>query len=181
MRLIDIERLLPGIFQRTVRPGNPLYGILQVMELLHAPSEEILDHLESFFDPYRTPDEFVFFLARWVDLERLIGKRSQGASPDANSFPSGVGRLRELILAAAYLSKWRGTSRGLIKFLETATGLTGFEINENPLGENSVERPFHVVIRVPSGADRYRELIETIVEMEKPAYVTSDLEFRDSA
>ena len=123
MRRAEIERLLPAVFQRTVRDGEILAALLDVMETLHAPSEEALAHVERFFDPRRAPDAFVPTLARWVDLDRiLINEGGSGGDPLA----SGVGRLRELIAIAAELARWQGTRRGLLLFLETATGVPGF-------------------------------------------------------
>jgi len=178
MKQSEIETLLPEVFQRTIRPESPLSAILEVMEILHAPSEEILDHLDEYFDPYRTPDRFVPYLARWVDLERFLGdfpEELSAASPP--SFPSGLGRLRELIMTAAFLSKWRGTTKGLLHFLETATGAKGFEIHERVPDIEGRRRPFHILVRAPKSTKPYRELIEQIVETENPAYVTYDLEF----
>ena len=185
MKRNEIEQLLPEVFRRTVRPGNPLFALLEVMEALHAPSEEVLAELDLYFDPYRTPDHFVPYLARWVDLHRFLSElpepQREGETGAAASvpFPSGLGRLRELISAAAFLSKWRGTSRGLMRFLETAVGLEGFEIDETVPGPEGRPKPFYLLIKAPADAERYRALIERIVEMEKPAYVTYDLEFRE--
>jgi len=173
MRQTEIEQLLPGVFQRTAVPGSPLYALLGVMEALHAPSEAVLAGLEQTFNPYHTPDRFVPYLSGWVDLERLI--LAQG--DPATTFPPGLGRLRGLIAAAAYLSKWRGTARGLLRFLEVATGVKGFEIDEAVTGPAGRPLPFHIRVRAPAGAEPYRELVERIVEMEKPAYVTFDLAF----
>ena len=94
-------------------------------------------------------------------------------------YPAGTGRLREVIAAAAYLSKWRGTAQGLLRFLETATGIDGFRIEEQVLDANGEHRPFHIRVRSPASAQAYRPLIERIVEMEKPAYVTYELQFDD--
>jgi phage tail-like protein len=176
MKQIEIERLLPEVFQRTVRPGNPLFALLAVMEALHVPSEEVLARLEAFFHPYRAPDRFVPFLARWVDLARLLSDDPEDFD-DWPAFPSGLGRLRELIVAAAFLSKWRGTARGLQSFLETATGLRGFEIDEQVFGADGQSIPFHIRVNAPAGGQAYRVLIERIIEMEKPAYVTYELAF----
>ena len=88
-----------------------------------------------------------------------------------------MGCLRELVAAAAYLSKWRGTMRGLTLFLETATGAPGFEINENVPDSDGSLRPYHIRVRAPEGVVSHRRLIEMIIEQEKPAYVTYDLEF----
>lgn len=181
MKRNEIDNLLPAVFQRTIRPGNPLAALLEVMEALHAPSEGILERLDAFFAPYRTPDRFVPYLARWVDMEWLLADGPQGFGPgfglDAPSFPSGVGRLRELITAAAFLSKWRGTARGLLRFLEMATGARGFEIHEHVPGPDGKPRPFHLLIRAPAETAAYRALLERIVEMEKPAYTTYEIEF----
>ncbi len=72
MKRTEIEQLLPGIFQRTVQPGTPIFALLEIMEALPAPDETILNTLDSFFDPHRAPDAFVPFLASWVDLDRLL-------------------------------------------------------------------------------------------------------------
>ena len=181
MKRNEIELLLPEVFRRTVRPGNPLYALLEVMEALHAPSEEVLAELDLYLDPYRAPDTLVPYLARWVDLQRFLAEfpESKGASggPSSVPFAGGLGRLRDLIAAAASLSKWRGTARGLLRFLETATGVQGFEIDERVPGPDGKPRPFHLGIRAPAEAARYQALVERIIEMEKPAYVTYTLTF----
>jgi phage tail-like protein len=185
MKPNEIAHLLPGIFQRTLRPENPLSALLDVMDGLNAIPEETLDHLDAFFNPYRTPDRFVPFLADWVDLEWLLvqspGERLLTGAPP---LPSGLGRLRELVAASAALAKKRGTARGLVLFLETATGIPGFVIQENEScsGEGgqpapAKPRPFHLCICAPKASLPYRVLIERIIEFEKPAYVTYDLIF----
>ncbi len=183
MKRNEIEQLLPEVFRRTVRAGNPLFALLEVMETLHAPSEEVLAELDRYFDPYRTPDHFVPYLARWVDLHRFLSElpapETEGETGAASAVPfaSGLGRLRELISAAAYLSKWRGTARGLLRFLETAVGREGFEIDETVPGPDGRPRPFHLLIKAPADVQHLTALIERIVEMEKPAYVTYELVF----
>src|SRR5437867_568117 len=132
MKCGEIERLLPSVFQRTLHAGGPLGCLLEVMEALHAPAEGVLAGLDAKFDTRRTEDGFVPFLARWVDLERIFEPQASGASSTARPpISTGLGRLRELTAAAAWLSKWRGTARGLRRFLHTATGETHFEIKEN--------------------------------------------------
>ncbi|HXJ93706.1 MAG TPA: hypothetical protein VMT20_12710 [Terriglobia bacterium] len=180
MKQSEIEHLLPGVFQRTLRQGNPLSALLDVMEALQAPSEAKLRTLEANFDPRRAPDGFVPFLARWVDLDRLFDKAVEAVRPGGTAprlLPTSLGRLRELVATAAHLSQWRGTSKGLMLFLETATGLRGFEIEERFAGTEGKLRPFHFLVRAPREAASYRTLVERIVESEKPAYVTYDIEF----
>jgi len=168
-----IERYLPGVIQRTAVPGGVLFGLLEVMEALQAPSEAVLAQLDAYFDPYRAPDSFIPYLASWVDLDPVwIPAHTAGLLP---SFPGGLGRLRNLIALAADLSKWRGTARGLLLFLKTATGVQGYAIEENPPAADGRPSAFHLRIRVPPAAASYRALIERIVELEKPAYVTYEL------
>ena len=183
MRAEDIARLLPEVFQRTLAPGSPLDALLQFMESLHRPSEQTLAHLDETFDPYRTPDRFVPFLAHWVDLERFFSEKHEASSePQSSPAPisSGLGRLRNLIVAAVHLSQWRGTAQGLKQFLETATGVQGFELDEQVLGADGSPRPYHVRVCVPKAAAEHEGLIRRIVEQEKPAYVTYEIELMQS-
>ena len=185
MTAAQIKRLLPSVFQDTADARTPLRAILDVMEAMHAPSESVLDHLETYFDPYRAPDAFVPFLASWVDLESVLDcPRASGPSRDSARVPSlstGIGRLRELTAAAVSLSKWRGTRKGLSLFLETATGVSGFLIDEVTTNQDGKPVPFHIRITAPAAAAEHRTLIARIVELEKPAYVTSDLRFAPPA
>ena len=177
MKQAEIATLLPGVFQRAIRPGTPLAALLAVMEAQHAPVEALLVELDGYFDPYRAPDLFVTLLAGWVDLDRLFAAPPE-ALDEANIrhlYAPGLGRLRELVAAAAYLSRWRGTAHGLVRFLETAVGVTGFAVEEHVPGEDGRPRPFHIRVHVPAGAARFRPLITRIVELEKPAYVTYEL------
>ena len=73
--------------------------------------------------------------------------------------------------------RWRGTARGLIQFLETAPGVEGVKIDERPLGPDQQPLPFHMIIHMPAAAQDYRVLIERIVRMEKPAYMTYQILF----
>lgn len=178
MKQNEIEHLLPGVFQRTLRQNSSLAAVLAVMEALHAPSEDVVQRLDSTFDPRRTAADFVPFLARWVDLDWLFeatGSRGQ-VSQCRSTVTTGLARLRELIARASLLSQWRGTAKGLVLFLETATGMTGFVVNEQ-VTENGRQRGFHVHIRGPAEAAPHRRMIERIINSEKPAYVTFDLDF----
>jgi phage tail-like protein len=178
MKSAEIERLLPSVFQRVVREQNPLRALLEVMEGLHRPSEGILQRLDATFDPRRAPEPFVPFLARWVDLERLLVEPGEGswARRLRPTISTGLGRLRELIAGAAFLSKWRGTRQGLLRFLRTATGEEGFEIREN-VDSQGRPRLFHIVVCAPAALQPHRALMERIIDLEKPAYVTSELVF----
>jgi phage tail-like protein len=168
-----IKNLLPAMFRQASREGGPLSSIFGVMEALHEKTETTLSELDRVFAPLRTDDPFVPFLSKWVDLDWIIGDADGGPSPiDTACF-------RELIAIAWYLSQWRGTARGLLLFLETATGVQGFAVSENITDEKGHPLPFHIEIAVPKDAGGMIHLIERIVENEKPAYVTYSLKVMD--
>lgn len=177
MKQNEIKSLLPGVFQRTTAtPENPINAILAVMEDFHAPSEDILGRLEEYFNPYLTPSRFVPFLAGWVDLQRLLVEDADVYdTSNLPPYPAGTERLRDLIATASELARWRGTLRGLKGFLETATGVDDFGILEEPEGPDHRPQPFHMTIRIPAAGKPYRALIERIIRMEKPAYMTYDI------
>jgi phage tail-like protein len=166
----NIKALLPAIFQRAAGQQNLLNALVDSMEALQSPTEAIIENIDLYFDPYRAPEPFVFLLAHWVDLDSLWNRLHE-----QSQFSGGIGRLRELVAAASTLSRWRGTSTGLILFLQTATGLSDFRIDEEVLDQGGVPRPFHIRIIMPAGAAPYRALIERIIALEKPAYMTHEL------
>jgi phage tail-like protein len=166
-----IESLLPANFRRAVQPRSPLAALLDVMEALHAPSEEVLAGLDRYFDSRRTPDRFVPSLARWLDQGPLLDR--VGDELGAGEFPSGNGRLREVVALAAWFSRWRGTRRGMIAYLEVGTGVRGFDVEEHAGG-----RAFHLRFTAPAEAEPYRTLVEAIIEQEKPACTTYELAFQ---
>ncbi|EAU62272.1 phage tail protein [Stigmatella aurantiaca] len=163
MRSAELVQLLPGVFQQAPQMGLRLKALLDAMEGFHAPSEAALAEVDALFDPRRTPDGFVSFLARWMDLELPV--------------TTGLGRLRELVAAGAELSQWRGTARGLLLFLSTATGRRDFELDECVLGPDGIPRAFHICLRAPEELMPHRALLEQIIHREKPAYVTYELHF----
>lgn len=180
MKRTAIEQLLPEIIRRTAGAGSPLAAILDVMEGLHAPSEQLLGRIDQVFNPYATDARFVPWLACWLDLERFFSPAAGDPARPGEPISTGSGRLRELIARAAWLSKWRGTGRGLLAFLETATGATGFALDEQWADGSGAPRPFHVRVRVPGALAPHHALIARIVESEKPAYVTADIIYEDS-
>lgn len=159
MRSRQIAHLLPFVMRRAIEFSPPLGAILGVMEAMHAPSEAALRRFHEVVNPYAAPERFVPYIAGWAGLEPVLDERGE--------ISSGTARLRELVAASNRLAKWRGTARGLILFLEIATGLRGYSIDE--------PRPFHFVLTLPAGAAAHRPLIERIVSSEKPAYVTAEI------
>lgn len=159
MKSRQIAHLLPVVMRRALEFSSPLEAVLGVMEAMHAPSEAALRNFHDVVNPYAAPERFVPYLASWIGLEPVLDERGR--------ISSGVSRLRELVAASNMLAKWRGTARGLLLFLEIATGLQGFTVDE--------PRPFHFVLTLPADAAAHRPLIERIVSSEKPAYVTAEI------
>jgi phage tail-like protein len=169
MKRDDITAILPSMFRSAAGNGSPLSAILDTMEALHVRTETLLANLDAVFDPMETDDAMVPFLAGWVDLDWLTACPGSGLDTGATA---GRENVRKLISLAWYLSKWRGTARGLKLFLETATGVNGFSISESVADRSGRPLPFHITVSVPPEVMDRRYMIERIIENEKPAYVT---------
>jgi phage tail-like protein len=171
-----VERL-PDVFkQAATGERNPLAAVLGVMEELHARDEEILAGFGRYVDPRRMPDEFVTYLATWVDYGWLLLDPPENPYADVERpFAGGLGRLRELVASAASESKWRGTSAGLVRMLERATGVQGYHVEETVTDKSGRQLPFHVRVIVPRQAEQYLDLVRRIVQHEKPAHVIASV------
>jgi phage tail-like protein len=180
-----IGRLLPGVFQSAlhpaqagvVEPDRRLAAVLGVMETLQTPVEAVLDSLHRHLDPRQAPPRFVPYLAGWVDLDWLLLATPDQPAATATPLASGMGHLRELVAAAVEIARWRGTAGGLLRFLDTATGIPGFGVEENVTGDPPIPRAFHLRILAPAAAEPYQPLIERVIVAEKPAYATYELVF----
>ena len=184
----EIIKLLPQVMQRSATdwdkslPPNPMMAIIQVMcDMLH-PVDAGLSAFEFYLDPRRAPEAFVPMLARWVDLDRLF-EPQQGDTrlQPRNVFSSGLGRLRELIACATDLSKERGTKEGLIRFLKIATGCVDFTIEEKVFGRDKLQLPFHIRVIGPPEAQPFDRLIRRIIDSERPAFVTYEIEYKQES
>ena len=180
MEVKQIIKLLPYVYQEACNEGSSLMALLNSMETLHKKTENQLEVLDETFDVRRTTPDFVYFLAGWVDMFDVLSQKGEfllGDGSEKRDLVSGLGRLRELIMQSAEIARWRGTSKGLIKFLEIATGLEGYKIEECITGNDNHEKAFHIRIKAPFQSKSMRSLVKRIIELEKPAYVTYELEF----
>ena len=178
MKRQAIESLLPSVYRRAAVEGSVLSALIDVMQMLHEPSIDVLARVDAYFDPRRAPDAFIPYLGQWVDLDRFYDQSFRGGDDDLQApISPGLARLRELIHFAAHLSRWRGTHQGLIDFLQVATGVVGFEVSDQVLDDDGSARPFHIRVSVPEAARVHLAIVRRIIESEKPAYVTYDHRF----
>ncbi len=152
---------LPGIY----RDNQFLGRFLLIFESILGPIERTVDNISQYFNPDLTPPECVAWLGSWLGLvldERWPEERRRG-----------------LISSAVELFQWRGTRRGLSEFVRLYSGITP-EIVELSLSEVSAapDRAFRFTLRlrVPPGVDLDRALIESIIDLEKPAFAACALE-----
>src|ERR1700761_1128533 len=97
-----IRRLLPEAYRAAATPRGgvvrspALAAILEAMEALHAPAEDILSRADEFVDPHRAPDRFAIMLASWLDLDRYLDWTSGRKGRGRPQYAAGLGYLRNL-------------------------------------------------------------------------------------
>ncbi|WP_316204482.1 phage tail protein [Bradyrhizobium sp. SZCCHNS3051] len=175
-----IARLLPEIFAAAHQPGSVLDAVLGVMEAFHAPNEALLMDLDATFDPWRAPDGFVTLMASWLALDPYIDAEAGEGDDRRGRAAVDTANLRELISHAAELDRIRGTVGSLIRFLELATGLQGFELRDGPPDVNGKPSAFAARLAAPASARSCQQLVELIVAREKPAFTTIEITYQDS-
>lgn len=160
MRAAEIALLLPDVYRRSAPPGSVLAAVLDVMEQLHQPSEDVLSAFEEYLDPLVTPTPFVRLLATWVDLERLDAAAAGQPSLD-------VERMRLLVHLAAPLGGTRGTAEGLRLAVRAATGLPECRV--------LATGPFTVRVELPGATPAQLELARAVVHQERPAHILAEV------
>jgi phage tail-like protein len=158
---------LPALYQDDTFAQSFLAALDEVL----APVINTLDNLDSYLDPYLTPDDFLSWLGTWVAI----------AIDDEWS----VERRREAVARATELYRLRGTAAGLGQQIEIYTSGT-VEIIENggtawsidPGGELPGSAKPLVVVRVrvddPKSVDADR--VDALVAAAKPAHVEHRVE-----
>lgn len=158
---------LPALYQE----DGFAQAFLTALDEVLAPVINTLDNIDSYFDPYVTPEDFLSWLGTWVAI----------AIDDQWS----VERRREAVARAVDLYRLRGTAAGLGQQIEIYTGGT-VEIVENggtawsidPGGELPGSPKPLVVVRVhvddPKSVDASR--VDALVAAAKPAHVEHRVE-----
>jgi hypothetical protein len=160
-----ILEMLPGVFQAPAALGQPqgvMAGLLGAMEALHERPETVVGDLPAWFALERAPDEALAYLATWLDLGWLVGWEDEDS--DGLALPGGAPALRLLLMTASELSARQGTAEAMRTFLDVATGVPGFEVED--VGG------FTIRVTVPAAAVPFEGTVRRIVEQTKPAHVS---------
>lgn len=183
MERSQIQKMLPEVMQRVVHDDSVLESMLVIMSELHEPTESLLYQLEKKFNSDTAPVELLSMLAHWMDLLRLF-RNEDNYSENINQWadrplPIGAANLRALIENASHLSQYRGTHYGM---LEIATGVKGFDIDDGTQASvpDETYQAFHINVIIPAEAESYKDLIERIVQQEKPVYTTANIIQKDT-
>ncbi|WP_344072247.1 phage tail protein [Streptomyces crystallinus] len=159
--------MLPAVFADDDLAQRFVAGLDDVF----APLLNVLDCLDTYFDPALTPVDFARWLGTWV------GAETDGGEPEH--------RLRAAVAAAARLHRVRGTRRGLSEAVRLAFGVApditesgGANWSARPLGPfPGTPRPrLHVAVRLPhpTPADTHR--LDTLVAAARPAHMPYTVE-----
>lgn len=156
---------LPGIYH----DNDFLARFLLIFESILGPMERMVGGISHYLDPDVAPPETLRWLASWLGI--VLDPR----------WPED--RQRDLVRGATNLYRWRGTRRGLSTVLRLATGATP-DITEPTLAELTADpsRAFRFGVRltIPRGQQVDRALVESIIDLEKPAWAACDLEITTS-
>lgn len=184
---------LPQVYREVDLIGR----LLKIFEQSFDPSIETLKLLWAYLDPRTAPTNLLPFLAHWVGWPTdMIW--------DALA-PGNIQRQRQIIHHAMDLYRWRGTQRGLRRYLHLYTGLPetndfiqiengfkpGFELGIAELDKTAIiggGRPYHFEVRLRSQPPQIsyqdliaqKNLIHTIISQEKPAFCTYDLHIEEA-
>ncbi|MCX5963499.1 MAG: phage tail protein [Cyanobacteria bacterium] len=181
---------LPAIYQDVDFVGR----LLKIFEESFEPTVQTLDSLWAYLDPLTAPEALLPFLAHWV-----------GWDPN---FYLTADRQRRFIRHAMEIYRWRGTKYGLRLYLHLATGLPldedkseaeqhisivesfgrGLVLGSANLGTDALVgggRAFHFKVRLKVPIDSSgslmldESLIRQVIEQEKPAFCTYELQIEE--
>ncbi|HOG46166.1 MAG TPA: phage tail protein [Anaerolineae bacterium] len=146
-------RYLPPIFE-----DDPFLGrFLLAFEGILAPIEQTVAGFDLYLDPHTAPSFFLDQMARWLGLTL------------DEKWP--LAKRRAVLAEAAELYRRRGTRWGLSRHIE-------IYCDSAPEIIEPEDRPCHfqVILRLPQGLAVDRTAIERIIEANKPAHATYELQ-----
>jgi len=160
---------LPGDCSRYLQYLPPIYAadpflgrFLLAFEGVLAPIEQAVDHFDLYLSPRTAPRYFLEQLARWL-----------GVALD-EKWPTA--KRRAILAEAAELYRRRGTRWSLSRHIEIYAGVPPEIIEPD-------DRPFHfqVILRLPPGQAADRASVERIIQANKPAHTTYELDIVHTA
>lgn len=180
--------LYPEFLPAVYREVDFIGRFLKIFEQSFEPTVNTLQTMWAYLDPLTAPATLLPFLAQWVGWQ--------------NEAAWTVAQQRSLIRRAMEIYRWRGTPKGLQFYLHIYTGLPlsdptrslsqqpiqihtaagrGFVLGETDLGPTAIlggGKPWHFTVKLCPNADQWIDetLVRTIIEQEKPAVCTYDLE-----
>jgi phage tail-like protein len=147
---------LPGIYH-----DDFMSRFLALFESILFPIEWNIDNFDLFLDPGTAPSEFLPWLMNWFEIS-------------FNSTWSEEQR-RKLLKGANQIYARRGTRWALSRVLEIYLGQPP-DIIENSDGQN----PYTFKVKIPlPGNNVNQELIEQLINSNKPAYTAYSIEYSD--
>ncbi|MEB3356790.1 MAG: phage tail protein, partial [Synechococcales bacterium] len=174
---------LPNFYREVDFAGR----LLSMFEQGFDPAVQATDALWAYLDPLTAPEALLPFLAHWVAWP--LDPRWK------------IGQQRRLIRHAMTLYRWHGTRWGLRLYLHLYTGLPldphlpeaekhiaieethcqGLVLDDAPLGQGAIlggGRPYHFQVRLRSEQPEQinETLVRELIERQKPAFCTYDLE-----
>ncbi len=164
---LPLGTMLPAVFADDDLAQRFVGGLDDVL----APILNVLDCLDTYFDPALTPADFAQWLGTWV------GAETDGTEPEP--------RLRAAVAAAARLHRVRGTRQGLAEAVRLAFGAEpditesgGAAWNARPLGPfPGTPRPhLHVALRLPDPTPADRHRLDALVAAARPAHMPYTVE-----
>lgn len=185
-------QFLPAIYSEAARDRRPpftpyedppfLGRFLRGFEDASEPIRQTLDRMDSLFDSTAAPADFLPWLATWVAL--VLDENWPELSR------------RRLIREAVELYRWRGTRKGLTRYLEIYAGVSptiddqpfeGMRLGPNTLlGKNTTlggvaPHTFVVTLAVSDRRALNEQIVRDIIESEKPAHTAYALNIVDRA
>ena len=149
-----------------------LRRLLGIFEPSLWPIIETLDSFAAYLDPYTASEEFMHWLAAWLDI----------ALDEA--WPAD--RQRRLVASAVVMYRWRGTRRGMLEYLTAYLGTVPevideaerVEVTDEPVvGGEPISPMFRVIVNGPAPEEELSRL-RAIVELAKPAHAGYRIEVR---
>ncbi|CAG0963572.1 MAG: phage tail protein I [Candidatus Methanoperedens sp.] len=105
---ISYLRYLPAIYQEDPSSREFLDRFLSIFETMSNDLETEISELFKYFDPDTTPENFLSWLASWMNMALEEGWKEE--------------KKREFIRRASFLYKFKGTPSGIEKLIEIYTG-----------------------------------------------------------